>query len=148
MNTQNQDQSNIDIDSILDSQLDDLADLPEFGTYPAGSHKVIINWEKKTVNNHPSVELKMKAVETLELANPTDAPLVPNAEGSVLFMLDNEFGQGALKALLKPLAVETGEGSLSGIMNASNGMEVTVVTNIRQNKDKTQSYTNVKKILC
>lgn len=135
------------INSLLDAQLDDLADLPEFGTYPAGSHKVTISWVSKTVNNHPSIELQMKAIETIELANPTDAPLTAGSEGSVLFMLDNEFGQGALKALMKPLALETGAGSISGIMEATNGMEVTVVTNVRQNKDKTQSYTNVKKIL-
>lgn len=139
--------SELNINDILDSQLDDLADLPEFSVYPAGSHKVTIKWESKTVNEHPSIELQLKAVETVELANPTDAPLAAGAEGSVLFMLDNEFGQGALKALMKPLAVETGATSISAIMEATNGMEVTVITNVRQNKDKTQSYTNVKKIL-
>ena len=139
--------SEFNINDILDSQLDDLADLPEFSVYPAGSHKVTIKWESKKVNEHPSIELQMKAIETVELANPTDTPLAAGAEGSVLFMLDNEFGQGALKALMKPLAVETGATSISAIMEATNGMEVTVITNVRQNKDKTQSYTNVKKIL-
>lgn len=139
--------SELNINDILDSQLDDLADLPEFSVYPAGSHKVTIKWESKKVNEHPSIELQMKAIETVELANPTDTPLAAGAEGSVLFMLDNEFGQGALKALMKPLAVETGATSISAIMEATNGMEVTVITNVRQNKDKTQSYTNVKKIL-
>jgi hypothetical protein len=141
------DANNSAINSLLDAQLDDLADLPEFGTYPAGTHKVSIKWESKTVNNHPCIELQMRAIETVELANPTDAPLSAGSEGSVLFMLDNEFGQGALKALMKPLAAETGQGSISGIIEATNGMEVTVVTNVRQNKDKSQSYTNVKKIL-
>lgn len=137
----------LDINDILDSNLDDLADLPEFGTYPAGSHKVLIKWESKTVNDHPSIELSMTAVETIELADPTEVPLAPGAQGSVLFMLDNEFGQGALKALMKPLAAETGCSSISAIMEATQGMEVTVITNVRKNKDKTQSYTNVKKIL-
>jgi len=147
METNQANQANFDINSILDSQLDDLADMPEFGTYPAGSHKVTIKWEQKVVNSHPSIELAMVAIETLELANPTDTPLAAGAQGSVLFMLDNEFGQGALKALLKPLAIETSESSISGIIAASNGMEVTVVTNVRQSRDKTQSYTNVKKLL-
>jgi hypothetical protein len=89
----------------------------------------------------------MTAVETVELANPTDTPLAAGAEGSVLFMLDNEFGQGALKAVMKPLAAATGLGNLQGIMEATAGMEVTVVTKVRQNRDKTQSYTDVKKIL-
>lgn len=135
------------INDLLDANLDDLADLPEFGTYPAGTHKVIINWSSKKINDNNAVELAMKAVETIELANPADTPLAPGAEGSVLFMLNNEFGQGALKALMKVLAPVVGQGTISGIMEASNGMEVVVVTKVRQNKDKTQSYTDVKKIL-
>lgn len=136
------------LNDLLDANLDDLADLPEFGVFPAGVHKVVISWEQKTVNNHPSIELKMKAIETEELSNPEDTPLTAGAEGSVLFMLDNEFGQGKLKQIIKPLAGATGQGQLRGIIEASNGMEVSVVTKVRQNKDKTQSYTEVSKIIC
>lgn len=136
------------LNDLLDANLDDLADLPEFGVFPAGVHKVVISWEQKTVNNHPSIELKMKAIETEELSNPEDTPLTAGDEGSVLFMLDNEFGQGKLKQIIKPLAGATGQGQLRGIIEASNGMEVSVVTKVRQNKDKTQSYTDVSKIIC
>ncbi len=136
-----------DINNLLDSSLDDLADLPEFGTYPAGAHKVIIDWEQKEVNKHPSLELKFKLVETLELSNPNDEPLTPGAEGSVLFMLDNEFGQGKLKNFLKPLGQSLGVSKLSEIVEQSAGMEVTIVTKVRQNKDKTQSYTDISKVL-
>lgn len=136
------------LNDLLDANLDDLADLPEFGVFPAGVHKVVISWEQKVVNNHPSIELKMKAIETEELSNPEDTPLTAGAEGSVLFMLDNEFGQGKLKQIIKPLAAVTGQSALRGIIEGSNGMEVSVVTKVRQNKDKTQSYTDVSKIIC
>ena len=136
------------LNSLLDANLDDLADLPEFGTYPPGSHKVTIKFESKEVNNHACVELQMVAIETEELVNPADAPLKAGQQGSVLYMLDNEFGQGALKKLMVPLASATGQSSLRAIMDAANGMEVSVVTKVRQNKDKTQSYTDVSKILC
>lgn len=141
--------SNMDmLNGLLDANLDDLADLPEFGTYPPGAHKVTIKWESKTVNNHPCIELQMIAVETEELANPeADQPLAVGAQGSVLYMLDNEFGQGNLKRTIKPLAAETGLSSLREIIDATQGMEVTVVTKVRQNKDKTQSYTDISKII-
>jgi len=142
-------QGNVDmLNGLLDANLDDLADLPEFGTYPPGAHKVSIKWESKTVNNHPCLELQMVAIETEELANPeADQPLVAGAQGSVLYMLDNEFGQGNLKRTIKPLASSTGLSSLREIIEASNGMEVTVVTKVRQNKDKTATYTEVTKII-
>lgn len=135
------------LSSLLDANLDDLADLPEFGVFPAGAHKVCIKWEEKIVNNHPCIELQMTAIETEELSNPEDTPLAPGAEGSVLFMLDNEFGQGKLKQVAAPLAAATGESSLRGIINASSGMEVSVVTKVRMNKDKTQSYTDIVKVI-
>lgn len=137
------------LNNLLDANLDDLADLPEFGTYPPGTHKVTIKFEEKEVNNHPCVELQMVAIETEELANPgVDQPLTPGAQGSVLYMLDNEFGQGNLKKTIKPLAAMLGVSSLRAVIEGANGMEVSVVTKVRQNKDKTQSYTDVAKVIC
>jgi hypothetical protein len=136
------------LDTLLDSSIDDLADMPEFAVYPNGVHRVIINWEKKEVNGHPSMELKMKAIETVELANPaSDTPLAAGTEASVLFMLDNEFGQGSFKTIIKELAAATGTAKISEAVEASNGMEVQVVCKVRQNKDKTQSYTGVTKVI-
>jgi hypothetical protein len=141
-------ENNVNLDSLLDATLDDLADLPEFAPYPAGAHKVIIELESKEVNKHPSIELKLKAIETLELADPTNShPLAAGAESSVLFMLDNEFAQGSMKKVLRPLQEHLGVSSLRDIIAQSKGMEVTVVTNVRWNKDKTQAYTNVTKII-
>ena len=138
----------LDLDSILDSSIDDLADLPEFQVFPNGVHRVIINWESKEVNKHPCMELKMKAVETVELANPAaDSPLSAGTESSVLFMLDNEFGQGKFKGIIKQLAQATGSSKISEAVEASNGMEVQVVCKVRQNKDKSQSYTDVTKVI-
>ena len=139
----------IDLDSILDSSIDDLADLPEFGVYPSGVHRVIINWESKQVNNHPSMELKMKLIETVELANPgTDAAVEPGTESSCLFMLDNTFGQGNFKEIMKALAPACGTAKISETVEASNGMEVSVVIATKPDKkDPTTMRMNVKKVI-
>lgn len=137
-----------DLDSLLEGSIDDLADLPEFAVFPNGVHKVVIKWESKEVNKHPCLELGMTAVETVELANATDdIPLVAGATSSVLFMLDNEFGQGKMKTVMAALAAACGTKSIKETMEASNGMEVQVVCKVRQNKDKTQSYTDVTKVI-
>lgn len=136
-----------DIDSLLDSSIDDLADLPEFAVFPNGLHRVVINFESKKVNDHPSVELKMKLIETVELANAADTALEPGAESSVLYMLDNEFGQGKLKTVISQLKESFGGTSLREVMENANGAEVSVVCKVRQNKDKTQSYTDVTKVI-
>lgn len=133
--------------SLLDSTLDDLNDLPEFKVYPNGAHIVTISFEQKEVNSHPCVELKMRAVETAELADPAkDTPLNAGDEGSVLYMLDNEFGVGSLKAILKPLGQYLGMSVPREIMEASKDLNCMVVTKQRQNKDKTATYVSVTSI--
>ena len=137
----------ISIDDLLNSSVDDLADMPEFAVFPAGAHRVSVSFSSKTVNKHPSVEMKMVARETVELANPNDdQPLAAGTEGTILFMLDNDLGQGKLKDILKVFAGVTGGATLSEIMANANGSEVVAVTKVRQNKEKTQSYTDVVKV--
>lgn len=140
---------NVNIDDLLDASLNDLADLPEFGIFPAGTHRVIIKWESKEINKHPALELKMKAVETIELANPaSDQPLSAGAESNVAFMLDNEIGQGKLKTAMKELAAQFGGSSVREIRDASDGMEITVVTKTRADKkDPSRVYMDLVKII-
>lgn len=141
-------QDNFDIDAMLDGTLDDLADMPEFKPYPVGTHAVVLTIVDKTapkdrVNNHPGFEVKMKAVETLELANSDDTPLVAGAETSVLYLLDNPIGQGSFKKLLASAAEHFGAKSNRELIADLQGATVAVVTRQRQNKEKTQTYTDI-----
>lgn len=139
---------NFDINSLLDGTIDDLADLPEFKPFPAGTHIVTLKIIDKTaqkdrVNNHPGFEIKMKAVETLELANSDDTPLTPGAEAGVLYLLDNPIGQGSFKKLLASAAEHFGAKSNRELIQDLQGATVVVVTRTRQNKEKTQTYTDI-----
>lgn len=141
-------QDNFDIDAMLDGTLDDLADLPEFKPFPVGTHAVVLTIVDKTapkdrVNNHPGFEVKMKAVETLELANSDDTPLVAGAETSVLYLLDNPIGQGSFKKFLASAAEHFGAKSNRELIADLQGATVAVVTRQRQNKEKTQTYTDI-----
>ena len=132
------------LDNLLDQNLDDIADLPEFKPFPAGVHQCVIEFESKEVNEHPAVEMKVTAVSTLELADPTNGvALGAGDQTGILFMLDNEFGAGKLKAVMAPLSAHFGTPSIRATMEAAKGAEVILVTKVRTNKDKTQSYTDV-----
>ena len=135
--------SEFNIDSLLDGTLDDLADAPEFKPFPAGTHKVTITIVQKKIGTHPAFELAMKAVETIELANSDDTPLATGATTSEAFMMDNELGQGNFKKILKSLADHFGAKSNRDLIAEAQNLEVLVVTKVRQNKDKTQSYTSI-----
>jgi hypothetical protein len=138
------------IDNILDGTLDDLADMPEFKPFPVGTHKAVLTMEQKVVNNHPCVEVKLKALETLELPSGSeDKPVSVGQEGTVLYMLDNELGQGGFKKLLKQLSEHFGEGKTNReIMAEAQNAEVLVVTTLKANKkDKTKVYMGIDSIV-
>ena len=142
----------LDMDALLDGTLDDLADLPTFEAFPVGAHKVIISWQTKdkdgkkplVINKHPTIQLNLTAIETVELpAGSEDKPLTKGAETSVLFMMDNDMGQGAFKEIMKALAKHYGAESPRVLMEKSEKAECLVVTNKRPNKEKTKMYTGI-----
>lgn len=136
--------SEFNVDSLLDGTLDDLADLPEFKPFPPGGHRVIVSLEQKKIGTHPAYEVKMKAIETLELSNPSeDQPLVAGAETSVAYMLDNQYGQGSFKKLLAAAAQKFGPKSNRDLINDLQNAECVVITKVRTNKEKTQFYTDI-----
>lgn len=140
-----------DLDTLLDGTLDDLTDMPEFAPFPAGAHRAVMSWEilqgKKAVNGHPTIKLNIKGLETIELVDKENAkPISKDQETSVLFMMDNEMGQGSYKNVIAALKEHYGEGSNREIMEKSKDAEVLVVTNLRPNKDKTKMYTGIEGI--
>jgi hypothetical protein len=148
MNAQTNVQAQDDMADLLDDSIDDLADLPEFKPYPAGAHRATIYFSEKEVNGAAYRVIDMKAIETLELNDPVaDQPLVAGAETSVMYQKDNVFAQGKFKPIIVAIANHFGTKSISDAMNQGNGMEVTVITKIRENKDKTQKYTDLHSII-
>ena len=126
-------------DSILDSTLDDLADMPSISLFPNGAHKVTVEFE---VNREKaSIQVKMVYVDLLELSEPTATAPAPGDKNSVFLFLKNkdgkatEYAQGALKFMLQALKAGGVEGgSNSEIMENAKGTEVAVVTKIRVGK--------------
>lgn len=153
---------NLDIDSLLDGTLDDLADAPEFKPYPIGAHKVIINWETKQLDDkklsgkkNTIVTLKMKAVETVETAAGSDEVCSPGQEENIGFFLVHhsspkamEIGQGGFKEIMKSLAAHYGAKSNRDLMADSQGAEVLVTTGLRKDKqDANKKYTTLEKLM-
>ena len=129
------------IDSLLDSTLDDLADMPEFKMFPSGAHRVVFNYESKVINNKPAVEFKFRAIETVELADPAkDTPIVAGDECAVtLYMRNNdgsknEFSEGTLKMVISSLKASFGGDSNRETLDNAKDAEVMIVTKLKENK--------------
>jgi len=140
-------ESNFD---LLDSTIDELADLEAFTPIPAGSHLLIITWETKEINDKPSVIMGLKVVETLEMANAAEEAPEPGKTSDIAFILvkddgePNTMGQGQLKEVLTALQPTFGGDSLRETMEASNNAEVVATLKVRANKkDPDQKYNSI-----
>lgn len=123
------------ISSLLDSNLDDLADLPEFLIPPSGAYTArVISAGEKKVGTHPAVEFKFSLLSTVELTNEADTPVADGTETSIIFMLDNEYGVGGLKAFLLPIQQATGVKTVREAMVACVNMDILLVTTVRSGK--------------
>lgn len=142
-----------DIDNLLDATLDDLADMPEFKPFPAGAHRCTIKWDyTKAVGNQKGVEIKLTALETIELTNADETPVKAGDTSNMLFMFKkkdgsaNEIAQGKWKELLAPLQAHFGTATNRETMDASQGAEVIAITKIRTDKSDTNDvkhYTDI-----
>jgi hypothetical protein len=130
------------IDSILDATLDDLADMPEFKPFPAGTHACLLTMSTKAINGKPAVEWKLTAVETIELKSPEDIPVKQGDTCNGVFMFiqkdgkPNEVAQGQFKEMLKPLAVHFNTATNRATLEAIAG-GVHVAVTMSQRADKT-----------
>jgi hypothetical protein len=135
------------LDSLLDSTLDDLADLPEFKNYPIGAHTVLASFSTKMIGEHPAIELSFKYVDVVELQDKNDVPPVAGDTCSVAYFMDNEMGCGKFKQAAAPFAVALGFTTNREIVEGVKDIECVILTGLRKDKnDKEKFYMDVKEI--
>jgi hypothetical protein len=125
------------LDNLLDATLDDLADIPSIQIFPAGAHKVTVNFKTDLVKQ--TVQVGFTYIEPLEI-DPTDTPPAPGDKNSIFLGLKkkdgtpNEYAQGTLKLIAQALKDTFPGSSTKEILEAAEGAEVAIVTKIRLGK--------------
>lgn len=151
-----------DILNLLDSTIDELADLEKFSPIPAGTHKLRLQWSYPEHETQVVVQLKLEVVETLEMANSSEPVPEPGKSANIRFPLQNKdgtpiiaksgkpntFGQGQLKEVVAVLAPHFGGGTLREVIDNSQGAEVVATLKTRAMKDDPDSkFNEIKAIL-
>lgn len=140
MNTETS--SSIDLDSILDLTIDDLADMPEFKPFPPGAHQVTFDFSTKVVNEKAAVQFDYTYVKALELVDSSPEAVVSKV-GDTAQMLailknndgsKNEFSEGLIKMHALALRERFPGANVTQIFEAAKGAEIMIVTGLRENK--------------
>lgn len=127
----------IPVEDLMDSALDDIADLPAFEVPPVGHYKLRVSLEKKTVNDKPAITANLEVMEVFELKDANDAKPEVGAKFSQLFMMDNEFGQGGFKEFCKPIAAGLGlnRPKVSELISTIQNIQIAATVKHRVHKD-------------
>lgn len=137
------------LDSLLNANLDDLADLPSFEVPVPGHYQLLLDITAKKIGDADAIEFSYEVVDTLELANSEDTPPKPGDKFSEAYMLNNEFGVGKLKVAIKPIAEALGTSSLRDLVGGQvKGMSISATVKRRVDKnDKEKFYAVVSNII-
>jgi len=150
-----------DMLNLLDSSIDELADLEKFTPIPAGSHRVRLEWTFPEHETDVVVQLKLTVVETLEMANSAEEAPEPGKSGNIRFALQrkdgspiltqsgkvNTFGQGQLKEVIQVLQPVFGGSTTREVIENSQGAEVVAMLKVRASKNDPDSKFNEIKAL-
>lgn len=116
------DMKNLDLPSLLDASIDDLADLPSMEAPPTGHYNLELKIEVRKINDKDAVTFNYTIVDILEVPNmeslePADQPKV-GQKFSEAFILGNEYAVGRLKQSLKPIGEHFGVSTIKDIISA------------------------------
>jgi hypothetical protein len=138
-------------DNLLDATLDDLADLPAQGAFPAGVHKasMILSAPTPKPGKRQLIVAKFKHQAVVEMKDPAAVPPAPGDESTLIINMykkdgsRNEYGEGQLKMLIKPLADGGLSGSTRELIEATKpGVDVTIVCSTREYEGNLQMVLN------
>jgi hypothetical protein len=134
----------------MDTDLEDIPDLPSFSVWPTGSYAVVIDkWEEKEVADNAGLEITFKLVEKLEVTEEVSESEMPK-EGdsmSMFYNFDNEFGGGNLKKFLKPFSEHFGAKRVGEILEQINGTACMIVSKRKPSKkDPEKMFADIKQV--
>ena len=144
------------LDSLLEQDLDKIADLPTYEVPPKGLYRLLVKQvEEKMVTikdgaQAPVIQIDYIALEALELADPTESEkFKPNMEfgESYFFHNDPEKTKSALKTTFGEVSVAFGCKTLKDTMEKLVGLEIFATVNQRKDKnDPEKVYAQIRNV--
>lgn len=141
------------IDSLLDSTIEELADLKKFEALPLGAYRMQMNWTYPDHDELVVVQLALTNLEALDVPGATEETM-PQPGGKAIFYMPlqrkdgqpmvfpktgelNTIGQGQFKEILLAIAPAFNpDGTITNraMIESSEGAEV--IVSLKQQKDK------------
>lgn len=139
------------IDSLLDSDLAGIEDLPDYVTPPEGFYKLKVKVDlAKEFKGKRAIGLTFNVIETIALNNAAEEPVKEGSLFSQMYFPDTSVEKQHmwrwLKKAIKYYSTAVGATSLKQALVAMDEQIVTAKVTLRPNEEKTQWYPQVDNI--
>lgn len=132
--------------AVLELDIAELEDLPDFRPFPNGVHNVKVSFEFKELLfsdketggkvKTPCIDISFELIETVEQEDPAEAPCKAGDKASMLCSLTNKYGEGHFKRISGPIAERLGTRSIKALLEESkSGVECQIVSNSKKDKN-------------
>lgn len=124
----------------LDSDIDDLEDLPQFGVLRSGAYRVTLDegFIETVISDKNFIKLPIVVSEVMELMDMKFDHKLPEPKvgdkAEFLFNLGSSTGQGFFKEAIAPISERTGIKKIRDVMSASKGMEALIMVKTKPDK--------------
>lgn len=125
--------------------IDDLADLPSMQPFPNGAHSVTVKFEAKVVNDKPAIIMHATYVDPAQLDEGEEATAKTGDQYDFMYGLTSDYGQGALKELLKVVREKTGITEVLPALEAVQDAGALIITKKRMDKKNDVMRCNIEK---
>jgi hypothetical protein len=139
--------SNVDLETLLDTDLSQVADLPEFytpenGVYLATIDSIVTSTKTNKTGEYVDATIKYTLHANLDEAG---TPVPDNAMNTESYNLSNaEFGLPKFKKITGAIATALGTTNLRAVIEGAAGMQVVITVKNRKDKaDKDRVYFSV-----
>ena len=122
------------VDALLNTELSELAALPDFKVPPLGRYKFGVTTATKEDGDHPQVVVTYELIECVEQVNAEDVPAKPGDIFSVNYTIDNKFGLGKLQKDLQPYSEYFNVTNIGDILQNMEGVQITGTVKRREDK--------------
>lgn len=133
------------LNSLLDSTVDDLQDLPVFKARPDGTYKAQFQYEIEEGEKYPYFKFTLKLIEIIELVDPKRSEEIDFSKDPKIVLMafpfnkegeSSAFGEGLVKLIVKGLKESFGGNNNRETLEAANGGLVAITVKTKKQKDK------------
>jgi hypothetical protein len=129
-----------EFDSILNTSIDEIDDLPDYANFPDGTHNALLTLEKKQMQDEPRMVLNLKYVSSITLVSLEEEAPKAGTIASTIYDVTHPLGGPAFKKAIGNVLTAMEIKNFGEALKQIQDIPVVVTTKISTTKKAGETY--------